>query len=158
MTTLLPDRPAPMSTSTPFRQVVAWVDEQPLSEQRAHLRVGQELRAVVAPADRDLTSGVLLGLAAGGCWQVHPGALGEAPPVGARSVTGVVAGITAVIVPHRPRGLDGWEPVPGAARTREVVSTCTPEMTRSVWIPSGRPVLLGFLLTVANPLFTHSLG
>ena len=136
-------------------QLVAWVAEEVLSEQRAHLRVGQQLASPASAAGADLRSGVLQGLpeAAGATWHLHPDPAMTSGPSGVRMVTGRVAAITSVVVPYRRSGAEDWAPIPGAARTRSVPSTCAPEIARSVWIPSGHPVLAGFLLTIEDPHF-----
>lgn len=136
-------------------QVVAWVDEQTLSERRAHLRVGQDLETLSGPVRPELAGGFLRDLpeASRTCLQLHPDEGEE--PASIRSVRGQVAEIVAVVVPHRRRSPTAWEPIPGAARCRPVESTCTPDLARSVWIPSGNPVLLGFLVTIEDACFTH---
>lgn len=134
-------RGGPADTAT-----AVWVLEDDLSCRRRHLRTGDALRLPVRPADASLR-GLLHP-----CDVVQPAwvAAADDPRASSLLLTGVVEQVDAVTLEHRRAADERWTPLPGSAAARTVPSTCSPDPARSVWIPSGRPVLIGFLLTVAG--------
>ncbi len=157
--TMQPLQGAPLTAPRGRTRVVAWGDEETLSSRQCHLRVGQDLQALAGPVSPDLRGGLLEHLpgAPQAGWHLHPGPREELPPPATRALEGRVAELLAVVVPHRRRSETEWVPMPCAARCRPVASTCTPEPARSVWIPSGKPVLIGFLVLIEDGFFTHRL-